>query len=31
MKGRKIVFLGEIGISEQRYEGLMEEAPVITL
>lgn len=29
MKGKRIVFLGEIGIPEQRYEGLMERAPVI--
>lgn len=28
MKGRKIVFLGEIGIPEQRYEGLTEKLPV---
>jgi hypothetical protein len=29
MKGKRVVFLGEIGIPEQRYEGLMEKAPVI--
>ncbi|HCY42974.1 MAG TPA: hypothetical protein DHV48_16795 [Prolixibacteraceae bacterium] len=29
MKGKRVVFLGEIGIPEQRYEGLMERAPVI--
>jgi len=29
MKGKKIVFLGEIGIPEQRYEGLTEKKPVI--
>lgn len=28
MKGKRIVFLGEIGIPEQRYEGLMEKEPV---
>lgn len=28
MKGKRVVFLGEIGIPEQRYEGLMEKAPV---
>lgn len=28
MKGKRVVFLGEIGIPEQRYEGLMEQAPV---
>jgi len=28
MKGKKVVFLGEIGIPEQRYEGLTEKAPV---
>lgn len=28
MKGKRIVFLGEIGIPEQRYEGLMEQKPV---
>ncbi|MBU3743816.1 MAG: hypothetical protein FGM61_04610 [Sediminibacterium sp.] len=29
MKGKKEVFLGEIGIPEQRYAGLMEKDPVI--
>lgn len=29
MKGKQVVFLGEIGIPEQRYEGLMEKAPVV--
>jgi hypothetical protein len=29
MKGRKVVFLEEIGILEQRYEGLMEGATVM--
>jgi len=29
MKGERVVFLGEIGIPEQRYEGLMEKEPVI--
>ena len=29
MKGKKVVFLGEIGIPEQRYEGLTEKEPVI--
>jgi hypothetical protein len=29
MKGKKVVFLGEIGIPEQRYEGLTEKAPVV--
>ena len=29
MKGKKVVFLGEIGIPEQRYEGLMEKGPVV--
>lgn len=29
MKGKKVVFLGEIGIPEQRYEGLTEKDPVI--
>jgi len=29
MKGRRVVFLGEIGIPEQRYEGLTEKEPVI--
>jgi hypothetical protein len=29
MKGKRIVFLGEIGIPEQRYEGLKEKEPVI--
>jgi hypothetical protein len=29
MKGRKVVFLGEIGIPEQRYEGLMTREPVV--
>jgi len=29
MKGKKIVFLGEIGIPEQRYEGLTEKGPVV--
>jgi hypothetical protein len=29
MKGKKIVFLGEIGIPEQRYEGLTEMGPVV--
>ena len=29
MKGKKVVFLGEIGIPEQRYEGLTEFAPVV--
>lgn len=29
MKGKKVVFLGEIGIPEQRYEGLQEKDPVI--
>lgn len=29
MKGRKVVFLGEIGIPEQRYEGLMAREPVV--
>ncbi len=29
MKGKKVVFLGEIGIPEQRYEGLTEKKPVI--
>lgn len=28
MKGKRVVFLGEIGIPEQRYEGLTEEGPV---
>lgn len=29
MKGKKVVFLGEIGIPEQRYEGLTERGPVV--
>ena len=29
MKGKKVVFLGEIGIPEQRYEGLTSKDPVI--
>ena len=29
MKGEKVVFLGEIGIPEQRYEGLTEKEPVV--
>jgi hypothetical protein len=29
MKGQKEVFLGEIGIPEQRYEGLMSKEPVV--
>jgi hypothetical protein len=29
MKGQKVVFLGEIGIPEQRYEGLTEKEPVV--
>jgi hypothetical protein len=29
MKGRRVVFLGEIGIPEQRYEGLMTREPVV--
>lgn len=29
MKGKKVVFLGEIGIPEQRYEGLTEFEPVV--
>lgn len=29
MKGKKVVFLGEIGIPEQRYEGLMTREPVV--
>ncbi|HET8828817.1 MAG TPA: hypothetical protein VFM79_05725 [Pelobium sp.] len=29
MEGKKVVFLGEIGIPEQRYEGLTEFAPVV--
>lgn len=29
MKGKKVVFLGEIGIPEQRYEGLTEKDPVV--
>jgi hypothetical protein len=29
MKGKKVVFLGEIGIPEQRYEGLTEKGPVV--
>jgi hypothetical protein len=29
MEGEKIVFLGEIGIPEQRYDGLTELAPVV--
>jgi hypothetical protein len=29
MKGKKVVFLGEIGIPEQRYEGLTEKEPVV--
>jgi hypothetical protein len=29
MKGKKVVFLGEIGIPEQRYEGLTEMGPVV--
>ena len=29
MKGKKVVFLGEIGIPEQRYEGLTERDPVV--
>lgn len=29
MKGKAVVFLGEIGIPEQRYEGLTEKGPVI--
>jgi hypothetical protein len=29
MKGKRVVFLGEIGIPEQRYEGLMEREPVV--
>lgn len=29
MKGKRIVFLGEIGIPEQRYEGLKEKEPVV--
>jgi hypothetical protein len=29
MKGKKVVFLGEIGIPEQRYEGLTEIGPVV--
>ena len=29
MKGKKVVFFGEIGIPEQRYEGLTEKSPVI--
>ncbi len=28
MRGKKVVFLGEIGIPEQRYEGLTEKGPV---
>lgn len=30
MKGKKDVFLGEIGIPEQRYEGLTERDPVVS-
>lgn len=29
MKGEKKVFLGEIGIPEQRYEGLLTEGPIV--
>ncbi len=29
MHNKKVVFLGEIGIPEQRYDGLMELAPVV--
>lgn len=29
MKGKKLVFLGEIGIPEQRYEGLTTKEPVV--
>ncbi len=29
MQGKRTVFLGEIGIPEQRYEGLMEKEPVV--
>lgn len=29
MQGEKVVFLGEIGIPEQRYEGLTEKKPVV--
>jgi len=29
MQGKKVVFLGEIGIPEQRYEGLTEKKPVV--
>jgi hypothetical protein len=29
MEGERVVFLGEIGIPEQRYEGLMEKEPVV--
>jgi len=28
MKGKRVVFLGEIGIPEQRYEGLTEKGPI---